>query len=497
MHEFQFSGSGPAAHFVKLLQGAGYDITDENAMQWGMIAYNSALLTWKAYNKEGKFSIISPPPRTDIGRNQLCSCGSGVKYKKCCLLKSAPRPTSSVFGSNHRMTFGSNIIPNMTDDASALKDMTLLSEIMDRDERLKGIQFSTEKVSDFLMKHRPKKGKDVAREIDDLAFRYAKESGEHRIFASLNDKFLKAAEFAHDEQELRALTLGVMLAMAYEAMKDMDNLLSVLLFRKAMSKVFEPLRTTDKLIDKLGGRDAVLKRLESSDSSLKAEMTAAFEQLTDSEKKIATEHAKKDYDALWESISDKNFPVKLPFVTVLPYVIRLQQQFAQSAEVGSEDFEKVMEEGTGELLDEDSKLYISVLEEWLKQNEEPKISESSGLLDRVSNKVKRKNRWLVPVHCLLTAVKTGGLEFYMDGLVGSTLSTGGFVQIHEDEPEILKSLSGDLTDTTTLEKYADIIASLGYPALAERTRRHAERCSGLPFRTAEDGKMQQQNFEFA
>jgi hypothetical protein len=31
----------------------------------------------------------SPPPRARAGRNDLCPCGSGIKYKKCCLKKMA------------------------------------------------------------------------------------------------------------------------------------------------------------------------------------------------------------------------------------------------------------------------------------------------------------------------------------------------------------------------------------------------------------------------
>lgn len=27
-----------------------------------------------------------------IGRNDPCSCGSGKKYKQCCMLKNAPKP---------------------------------------------------------------------------------------------------------------------------------------------------------------------------------------------------------------------------------------------------------------------------------------------------------------------------------------------------------------------------------------------------------------------
>jgi uncharacterized protein YchJ len=30
--------------------------------------------------------------RTSIGRNTTCPCGSGIKYKKCCLLSGASSP---------------------------------------------------------------------------------------------------------------------------------------------------------------------------------------------------------------------------------------------------------------------------------------------------------------------------------------------------------------------------------------------------------------------
>jgi uncharacterized protein YecA (UPF0149 family) len=35
-----------------------------------------------------KATVKAPPLRPDkVGRNELCACGSGKKYKKCCLLK--------------------------------------------------------------------------------------------------------------------------------------------------------------------------------------------------------------------------------------------------------------------------------------------------------------------------------------------------------------------------------------------------------------------------
>jgi len=44
-------------------------------------------------NKEKTVSKITPvTPRNHIGRNWKCPCGSGNKYKKCCLLKRVYTP---------------------------------------------------------------------------------------------------------------------------------------------------------------------------------------------------------------------------------------------------------------------------------------------------------------------------------------------------------------------------------------------------------------------
>jgi len=36
---------------------------------------------------ENEFEVVSMK-REKIGRNQMCPCGSGVKFKKCCINKS-------------------------------------------------------------------------------------------------------------------------------------------------------------------------------------------------------------------------------------------------------------------------------------------------------------------------------------------------------------------------------------------------------------------------
>lgn len=43
----------------------------------------------------GKFIAIPEDKKKKIGRNERCPCGSGLKYKRCCLIKK-PRNTSVI-----------------------------------------------------------------------------------------------------------------------------------------------------------------------------------------------------------------------------------------------------------------------------------------------------------------------------------------------------------------------------------------------------------------
>jgi uncharacterized protein YchJ len=62
--------------------------------------YQNITSTWAGYNDASRASSIEPLPSFNyeneqtyvrdekkIGRNEPCTCGSGKKYKKCCLLK--------------------------------------------------------------------------------------------------------------------------------------------------------------------------------------------------------------------------------------------------------------------------------------------------------------------------------------------------------------------------------------------------------------------------
>lgn len=72
---------GMAKSLVMAGKAAGYDMTSQQGIANFMAAYNQTLLPSDDMSESG--TIVSRQPR--IGRNEPCPCGSGKKYKKCCL----------------------------------------------------------------------------------------------------------------------------------------------------------------------------------------------------------------------------------------------------------------------------------------------------------------------------------------------------------------------------------------------------------------------------
>ena len=96
------SNFGMAKSMVMAEISAGYDMTDPDEMNRFMLAYNESLLEKFTLNDvdDADDAMASPatlmqpvaPIRNEsqrVGRNEPCPCGSGRKYKKCCLRKGA------------------------------------------------------------------------------------------------------------------------------------------------------------------------------------------------------------------------------------------------------------------------------------------------------------------------------------------------------------------------------------------------------------------------
>jgi hypothetical protein len=62
-----------------------YKILTEPTKGWKFVTGKAG---WSSDNKPTfwEYEGIAPKKRVKIGRNQLCPCGSGKKYKKCCIV---------------------------------------------------------------------------------------------------------------------------------------------------------------------------------------------------------------------------------------------------------------------------------------------------------------------------------------------------------------------------------------------------------------------------
>src|SRR5215472_9776496 len=132
----------PAAEMIRILRNAGCNLANERNLQMGAVAYNVALLVCR--HGERKTSG-QPARKSHIGRNDPCPCGSGKKYKKCCLDGDRPLPADNDHSAS--LKFGPEILPRLWDEDAMFEDCELLSRIIDRDRAFANVGFSAEKIA--------------------------------------------------------------------------------------------------------------------------------------------------------------------------------------------------------------------------------------------------------------------------------------------------------------------------------------------------------------
>ena len=78
----------PFVGFIDAGRGAGFepaaDIDDRLDEAAAEIPWAILLLRKIAQMRASRTSRVQQTPRSKIGRNDPCSCGSGKKYKRCC-----------------------------------------------------------------------------------------------------------------------------------------------------------------------------------------------------------------------------------------------------------------------------------------------------------------------------------------------------------------------------------------------------------------------------
>ncbi len=443
-----------AEEMLRVLDAAGCDITDERSLQMGMVAHHAALLV-SAHRTRN--TSVAPARKSRTGRNEPCPCGSGRKYKKCCL--DADRGLSAD-NDSALVELAPEILPRLWDDHAMVKDCVLLGQIIDRDPAFVNAGFSPEKVAAFMDRLFGQEASpfgdanldedERGRAVDDLAVRYMRESGDRRATRGVQEKLLDAVRRAKSKDELRALATGVCLALRAEVTKDPeDNLLGIILFRRTLFAVARPTQIVKKLLDRLSMDEDELRRLvDANDPSINEKIESAVNELSASELKALEAVFEKRDENLWDTIVADKFPVPMPVATQMALLGRLTSASSKKTP-SQEDFRAIVNAFCEELIEDDYALYGQMLDRWL--------GDSSGQPGRIVDAVK-----LMRELCAIKSIKD-----WLPRLLVHDIRTKRRVPFDEEEQHFVEA--GDFgTLSEFIAEYSSWLKTKGYAGMADR-----------------------------
>jgi hypothetical protein len=372
----------PAVETLRILSDAGYDLADEKEMQGAILAYNSALLVWRATRQERRLQASpTAAQKARAGRNDPCPCGSGRKFKKCCLDQDRG---ISAGNSGSPGELGPEIVPRLFDRDAAFEDIERLSRIMDRDPAFANVGFTGADISAFMEKVRKSEPalfealqsgdpETSASALDDLSILFRREYGRRDFGRSvITDKCLETAKRVTSSDELRALAAGICFALMGEVLNDpADDVLADLLFRKALFGAIGNVSIFKKILDRFGGDEEELCRLiAENDPSVAAKIQAVADGLSASEADLLRRDFDKGHKNLWDTIQADEFPVPLPFASQLALVGQLTAAVSGDDAASMDQVSELVGRFSDELMEEDYAVYGQMLEGWLKTSEE-------------------------------------------------------------------------------------------------------------------------------
>jgi hypothetical protein len=446
---------GSAGEMLQILRDAGCDMTNEHDLQMGMVSCSAALLVSGQGHTNKRAS--RPAEKSNAGRNDPCPCGSGKKYKKCCLDKNRALSIDShpVAPSGLRP----EILPRLWDDHAMWEDCAVLGRIIDRDPAFANVGFSKDGIASFMeaaAKEDPslmdEDGEALGERIDNLAIRYARESGEGKFLEGLKDKFLAAATRAQSSNEMRALATGICMALMGEASADPeDSLLNIIFFRRAFADVVQSSALIGKVLDRLSGDAEELRHLIASDDpSAREKIESCLKSLTSSEIDTLQTNFEKSREELWNTIASGEFPVPLPFATQMAMFGRFASLTRNDERPSPETMYEIIDAFSNELIEEDYAVYARMLDHWLTRREE-----------RYGHVAKA-----VEMMAGLCALRS------IDDLVPSLFIRGGrsglFVPFDAQERRFIDGSAERHDDPELLAEYGAWLTAKGYPGMATR-----------------------------
>jgi SEC-C motif-containing protein len=444
------------ARMVQGLVDAGYDPTSDHEMQIGVMAYDAAMLVYTHVSRQPPVQL---PKKARAGRNDPCPCGSGRKYKKCCI--DMDRVPSAANDLGFPRAFGPQIVPQLFDHDATFEDMQRLSRIMDRDPAFASIGFSAAEIYAFMDRASKKEPALFAaltngdREtskpaLDDLSALFCRECSDLDFGRSvIKDRCVEAAKRVRSSDEVRALATAICLVLMGEASDDpADDPLADLLFRKALFSAVGNVGIVNKVLDRFGGEDELRRLIATNATSVTERMKSIADELSESEADLLRTEFDRNHENLWHTITEEEFPVPLPFATLMALVGRLAAT-QRNKTPSTDELVAIVETFSRELMEDDYVLYVKMLDGWLTEN--------NGRSDRVVEAVQ----WMLQL-CM-----TRSIEDLAPTLLLRCIERERWVAFDEEEQDFIDSPPGRDMPALVAE-YGAWLKAKGYLGMAER-----------------------------
>jgi SEC-C motif len=395
--------------------------------------------------------------RGPVGRNDPCPCGSGKKYKKCCI--DMDRPLSAANDHGFPSAFRPESVPQLFDADATYEDIERLNRIMDRDPAFADIGFSAAEIGAFV--DRVSKSEPALLSaltagdpetsvpaVDDLAALFCRECPDADYGRSvIKDRFLDAAKRATSSNELRALTTGICLALMADPAHDA---LADILFRRALSSAIGKVSILDKIMDQLGGEDELRRLIAANDPSVTERLQSIADKLTASEADLLRTDFDMSYERLWDMIVANEFPVPPPFAAQMAMLGQIALRASGGKAPSNGDMLAAVEAFSRDLMEEDYVLYGQMLDDWLKESKE------------------RPGRIVEAVQLMRQLCMTRSIGDMAQSLFARTLQNARFAAFDEEEQKFIDSwLTTNDTSALAIEHGA-WLRTKGYPGIADR-----------------------------
>jgi SEC-C motif len=373
------------ASVAALVSKAGYDPNDGESFKQGAAALMVAQMIAVSAGLTDRADETRTAEGGKVGRNDPCPCGSGKKYKKCCLGQQEPvqgQPGAAPPVSSEFAGVRPGMIPRMNAEAMQADTVTLGGLFL-RDPTLAAVRLNAVRVAKYLEPHSSRVPEDLA-ERDRWVAERAREFvvSEHKlegeeadvvcVLRGLKTSILGAAANCDQDNELRALALGLLLHSSWAPDLEMPHPLEALLFRLALRDTAVEQQTRARLIHTLADENSGLSaKLASGSPEGARQWQEAFDKLPEAQRVELLQTAQRFHDSVAEAVASGSFAVPLPLVSVLPLVIETVHVARDADDESGRDKarEVAMRHAKAGLSSEDRTMYVTLCDEWLESPE--------------------------------------------------------------------------------------------------------------------------------